>query len=180
MTTAHDVAVALRERLPGIGEVKLHKLLYYCQGVHLAHCGDKIFDETISAWDLGPVIGTLWRDERSGRTAPDPQPLTNAQLSTVGYVVSRYGALSGRDLMTLTHNEDPWKRGDEERRRRGVKRARIRIEWINEFFSQSLDEDEPRLNPDVVREWLSGITRPRQGAKPDTYEALAAWPHRGA
>jgi uncharacterized phage-associated protein len=38
---------------------KLHKLLYYCQGHHLATFGLPLFDESISAWDMGPVVGTL-------------------------------------------------------------------------------------------------------------------------
>jgi uncharacterized phage-associated protein len=58
---ARDVAAALREWLPDLGAVKLHKLLYYCQGHHLARFGEPLFADTISAWDMGPVVGTLWR-----------------------------------------------------------------------------------------------------------------------
>jgi hypothetical protein len=36
---AADVAVELRRRLPGVGVKKLHKLLYDCQGHHLADVG---------------------------------------------------------------------------------------------------------------------------------------------
>src|SRR5262249_49336794 len=64
--SARDVAPALRERLPDLGTVKLHKLLYYCQGHHLAIFGEPLFSETISAWDMGPVVGTLWRGEKDG------------------------------------------------------------------------------------------------------------------
>jgi uncharacterized phage-associated protein len=66
--SAHDVAAALRERLPGLGVKKLHKLLYYCQGHHLAVFEEPLFRETISAWDMGPVVGTLWKQERLGQT----------------------------------------------------------------------------------------------------------------
>ncbi|MGQ0776145.1 MAG: hypothetical protein ACT4NY_17255 [Pseudonocardiales bacterium] len=38
--SAHDVAAVLRDRLPGLGAKKLHKLLYYCQGHHLATFGE--------------------------------------------------------------------------------------------------------------------------------------------
>jgi uncharacterized phage-associated protein len=41
--SARDVAAALRERLPALGKVKLHKLLYYCQGHHLATFGVPLF-----------------------------------------------------------------------------------------------------------------------------------------
>ena len=61
---AHDVADALRERLPGLRTKKLHKLLYYCQGHHLAVFDEPLFRETISAWDMGPVVGELWKAEQ--------------------------------------------------------------------------------------------------------------------
>ncbi len=57
--SAHDIASALRERLPGIGKKKLHKLLYYCQGHHLATFGRPLFSEQIYAWDMGPVVAAL-------------------------------------------------------------------------------------------------------------------------
>ena len=62
--SARDVAAVLRDRLPGLGTTKLHKLLYYCQGHHLAAFGEPLFAETISAWDNGPVVGTVWRAEK--------------------------------------------------------------------------------------------------------------------
>ena len=68
--TAHTIAAELRRRLPGLGAKKLHKLLYYCQGHHLATFNRALFDETISAWDMGPVVGTLWRQEKDGDIPP--------------------------------------------------------------------------------------------------------------
>jgi len=41
--SAHDVAAALRDRLPGLPTKKLHKLLYFCQGHHLAVKGEPLF-----------------------------------------------------------------------------------------------------------------------------------------
>ena len=106
--SAEDVAAELRKRLPGVGTVKLHKLLYYAQGHHLATFGTPLFKDAISAWDMGPVVGTLWHAERENLTDDQPAPLGEAELNTVGYVVSRYGALSGTDLRHLTHSERPW------------------------------------------------------------------------
>src|SRR5918998_5536593 len=106
--SVHDVAAALRERLPGVGNKQLHKLLYYCQGHHLAGFGMAIFSENIYAWDMGPVVASLWREERYQDPRPEPHVLTEAELNTIGYVVSRYGGLSGNDLERLTHSEDPW------------------------------------------------------------------------
>lgn len=107
--TAHDVAAELRRRVRGLGVKKLHKLLYYCQGHHLAATGDTLFAETLSAWDMGPVVGRLWYEQRQGADPPalTEAPLDEAGLNTVGYVVARYGGLSGSELERLTHGELP-------------------------------------------------------------------------
>jgi hypothetical protein len=93
--SAHDVAAEIRRRLPGVPTKKLHKLLYYCQGHHLGTFGAPLFTETISAWDMGPVVGELWYREGRREPLPSGRELTEAQLNTVGYVLSRYGALTG-------------------------------------------------------------------------------------
>jgi uncharacterized phage-associated protein len=105
--SARDVAAALRVRLPGVPTKKLHKLLYYCQGHHLAHFDRPLFAGTISAWDMGPVVGQLWKAERAGAAAEPSMDLGEAELNTIGYVVSRYGALTGLDLEHLTPRRGP-------------------------------------------------------------------------
>lgn len=163
--------------------MKLHKLLYYCQGIHLAHVGEPVFPETISAWDMGPVVGSLWKAEADGTTTPATAELDNATLGTISYVISTYGNLSGADLSKLTHQEPPWIRGDEERRRRGESSARIRTEWIGDYFSNpARDEDETVMDADVIRKWLSEVAaspEPKPG-EPATRESLAAWAQRAA
>jgi uncharacterized phage-associated protein len=174
--SAHDVAAALRERLPGLPVKKLHKLLYYCQGHHLAATGEALFSETISAWDMGPVVGTLWHDERNGDPrANNPNPLSESQLNTVGYVVSRYGRLTGRDLETLTHSESPWQRADE-RRLPGAS-SRIEVPWIHEYFRAAAapDEDEMQLDSAEVMTLLEGAQERRaDDLRPDTRAKIAA------
>jgi Antitoxin SocA-like, Panacea domain len=93
--SARDVAAALRERLPSVPTKKLHKLLYYAQGHHLAVFGTPLFDESISAWDMGPVVGSLWYGEKQGQVDGDSSRLDETALNSVGYVVSRYGRLTG-------------------------------------------------------------------------------------
>lgn len=107
--SAHDVARELRGRLPGIGTAKLQKLLYYCQGWHLAANDEPMFAETIEAWAKGPVVATLWADEQHDRPIPDPQPVGDAALATIDYVIERYGRMSGEALIHQTHREEPWR-----------------------------------------------------------------------
>jgi uncharacterized phage-associated protein len=107
--SAHDVAEELRRRLPDVGVLKLHKLLYYAQGWHLTWSGRPLFREPIVAWVNGPVVRELWVDERHERGRPRPQRLDGDQARTIDYVVARYGRFSGKDLIRLTHAEDPWR-----------------------------------------------------------------------
>lgn len=65
MLSARDVAKEIRARQPGIGEVKVQKLLYYCQGHHLATFDERLFHERISAFDMGPVVGEVWYADKN-------------------------------------------------------------------------------------------------------------------
>jgi len=182
---ASAVAAALRGRLPGLSTKKLHKLLYYCQGHHLATFGQPLFSETISAWDMGPVVGQIWYAEKQGKSSQAEDRaiarLDEAALNTVGYVVSRYGALTGRDLENLTHAETPWRRADT--KRRPGESARIETQWLAEYFRSADDDGEDSLPLDApaVRRWLEGAERRLAApAKRDSLEELRARMPRSA
>lgn len=176
--SAREVAAELRRQLPGVGTVKLHKLLYYVQGHHLAAFGTPLFEETISAWDMGPVVGSLWYEERAGVADAPSIELGERELNTIGYVVSRYGALSGTDLRHLTHSEDPWREADS-RRSPGTS-ARMPVESIRNYFASGADradqdDDAIPLDADVVAAWLKdAATRLTEPAQPDSIERLRA------
>ena len=172
---ARVVAAILRERLPGVGVKKVHKLLYYCQGHHLAMFGRPLFDETVSAWDMGPVVGSLWFAEKQG-VVPVDAPSTSvgeAELNTLGYVVSRYGRLSGRDVEILSHAEDPWQRAG--RSRRPGESVRIELEWMRDYFAAGDDDDEIAIDSEVVSQWLAGAgERSQRPAAPGDPQRLRA------
>ena len=167
--SARDVAAVLRERLPGVGVKKLHKLLYYCQGHHLAQFDRPLFSESISAWDMGPVVGRLWREEREGEGPPDRLELTEAELNTIGYVVSRYGALTGWDLQNLTHAEAPWRLADEYREPH--ESVPIKPDHMKFFFKTEGapgEEDDEPLDTVELKRWLRETTaRPAEGGLDD-------------
>ena len=166
--SARDVAAVLRARLPGVGAKRLHKLLYYCQGHHLAALGEPLFRESIAAWDMGPVVDGLWAAEKRGDLGVSDAVLDEGALNTVGYVLSRYGAFSGDLLERMTHEESPWRRADASRR--PGQSAPIRPEWIRDQFAA---EVEP---------WPSGL--PASGVdaveSEDSLDDLRAWAARGA
>ncbi len=172
--SVHAVAAELRARQPGMGVVKLHKLLYLGQGHHLAVFDRLLFAEAVSAWDNGPVVGELWYREKRGLGAPSSSAaLGEAELNTIGYVMSRYGALTGRDLIHLTHSEDPWRRADVDREPRTSRP--IPPEWIREYFLGDPGDDDIVLDAVEIRAWLADAGPRRDTAGPrDDPDQVAA------
>ncbi len=180
--SAGQVAEEIRRRQPSVPRLKLHKLLYYCQGHHAAHTGGPLFRERVSAWDHGPVVGALWYED-SHSAAVDPvagdspldEPLDESALNTIGYVLSRYGRLSGRDLEVLTHHEPPWVEANARREAGGSEP--IGIDSLAAFFREADqaggDSDEVAPDSSVVRAFLERSTLGPPGTgTPDSREAL--------
>jgi len=171
--SAHDVAHILRQQLPGVGDKRLHKLLYLCQGHHVAMIGTPLFNEGLLAYDMGPVVARLWADEKAGRSLP-PVDLDDSALNTVAFVLSRYGSLSGRDLEILSHGQDPWIQADESRQGGGS--DLIALDILSDYFSVAENDDgTPWPDGEVVHAWLRGA-EDRLGLKqePDDIERLRA------
>jgi uncharacterized phage-associated protein len=175
--SAREIAAELRKRHPELPVKKLHKLLYYCQGWHTATMGEPLFSETISAWDMGPVVGQLWYSEKQHGLSSEPAKLGEAELNTIGYVLSRYGTLSGRDLESLTHSETPWLLANAARN--PGQSVKIPIETIAQFFRDHGDEDddssEQPLDAGTIAAWLKDAElRRHDGLSEDTPDALHA------
>jgi hypothetical protein len=133
---------------------------------------------------MGPVVERLWIDEKHDHAPPPPTPMDEAALNTIGYVLSRYGALTGRDLEVMTHGEPPWQLADVTRRAGG--RALIRTEWILDYFRTdgAPDDgvDEAPLDSVAVSAWLreSPVPGDPSGEPGDSLADLHAWAERGA
>ena len=124
--------------MPDAGRVKVQKLLYYCQGWHLATAGEALFEEPIEAWDLGPVVPAVFRADKYRAVAGDVRELDGAALNTVQWVVTRYGALRAKELIALTHAESPWK--DVRARGDASGWAAISHDALRAWFSESIDD----------------------------------------
>lgn len=153
MANAHDVAAAVLAEVGRVTAMKLEKLVYYCQGWHLARRGIPLFAEPIEAWREGPVVPLLYRQHRqqlyvSDWPLGDASQLTDAQLACVRWVAHEYGKFSAAELSAMTHNELPW------RAARGV-------------LPESASSSEP-LDVDLMRTYYA-----RQMASTETAVALA-------
>ena len=114
MPTVLDVATFLIQQGGAMTPAKLHKLLYYCQGHHLAWDDEALFSEVLEAWAHGPVCHDLWVQHRHlNQIEPGQLPGLTSELSeeekdTVLAVLDAYGHLGGHELGVMTQHETPW------------------------------------------------------------------------
>ena len=98
-----------------ISNLKLQKLVYYAQGIHLAATGKPLFDDVIVAWMHGPVVVDLYHEFKSngdgsidpteGYDIPKFDKDTKQLLDEVYRVLGQYSAWKLREM---THSETPW------------------------------------------------------------------------
>lgn len=171
VASARDVALEIERRLPGVGEAKLHKLLYYVQGYHLAWEQGPAFKEDIEAWELGPVVARLWRDRKHSflgklsRSVRSPKPLPKSVRNITVNVINRLGDKSGAELIEATHAEDPWRLATDGGR--NVADQEISHQSLVDFFS---------TEPDWVRQMREHVATIRDNKEfvPDPPGALDA------
>jgi len=96
--------------------LKLQKLCYYAQGVHLATKGNRLFMNDLLAWEHGPVVKEL--HERFGKRGAivlekpkakiEDLKLKKDELKILKDVYSYFGQFSAWKLRNMTHQEAPW------------------------------------------------------------------------
>lgn len=128
-----------------ISNLKLQKLLYYCQGFHLALYERPFFTEKIIKWQYGPVVPevySLYKD--FGREAIPLDPnfknnlLNQTEIELIEEVYQVYGQYSALKLMDMTHREQPWLAVDMS--------EEISLDSMKTFFKNYLVSDEKEKN----------------------------------
>jgi uncharacterized phage-associated protein len=115
--------------------LKLQKLLYYAQGLHLAMAdGEPLFAESLCAWKHGPVVKSIYLRYRRCEHRPidpparlhvDKYPPETSEILDAVY--SNYGQFSAKKLEDMTHEEPPWRATPQSRV--------ISSELLAEFFT---------------------------------------------
>lgn len=97
--------------------MKVQKLLYYAQSLHLALYDEPLFDEEIQAWRYGPVCPPAYRfySEFEAKQLPIPSkeflleiPDRNREL--LEEIWGYFGGYHAYRLSDMTHFEFPWKK----------------------------------------------------------------------
>lgn len=99
-----------------MSNLKLQKLMYYAQGLHLALHDKPLFPEKLMAWQHGPVVPELYHVFKKYGTGPLPKPqdldfsiYDDETRSLLDEVYAVYGQFSAWKLANMTHEEEPWR-----------------------------------------------------------------------
>ena len=120
--------------------LKLQKLLYYAQGMHLALYGEPLFAETIEAWQHGPVVPPVYHAFKKYAAGPirvkdgESAKLPKRARETLDEVHTVYGQFSAWRLREMTHREPPWADAYED----GVANIVITHKALKKYFKTRL------------------------------------------
>ena len=98
-----------------ITNLKLQKLLYYAQGMHLGYYDQKLFDDPVLAWNYGPVVKAVYEQYKCNNSegirffTPPVENFTTEEEDTLQFTNDAFGQFSAWKLVDMTHEEEPWK-----------------------------------------------------------------------
>ena len=108
-----DVATYILERTDTITTMKLQKLAFYSQALHLVINGTPLFPEDFHAWRGGPVAPELYAFHRGKflirpgelGNAGTSEELTEEERTLIAAVCDAMSEATGADLSQRTHAE---------------------------------------------------------------------------
>ena len=131
----------------GITHLKLQKLLYYAQGVHLAITDKKLFDDDFEAWNHGPVVRNVYdtycvfgRNQIIIPETPENRKIVSKiendpeVKNILDLVYDNFSIYTAWQLREMTHKKgSPW----EKTTNNGI----IDTDLIKEYFKQEVVEE---------------------------------------
>lgn len=129
-----------------VTNLKLQKLLFFCQGWYLALKGEPLFVGKIQAWPKGGVHYESWREyNRWGRdpisAIPDDVNI-QADVDLVNKILDEYMCVDQWILVKLSHG-DAWLEARGELPPATPSRNEVRLEWMRrEFMKMAAEREE--------------------------------------
>ncbi len=167
--------------------MKVQKLLYYAQSIHLALYDEPLFAEQIQAWRYGPVCPPAYRfySEFEAKQLPIPEPellleIPQEKKELLEEVWQYFGGYHAYRLSDMTHLEFPWKKARKGLPPQASSTEPILLEDMKALGHQKLDlieRDHPayesvmsevlkdtsdskhsnRISKGEVRDWLNSL-----------------------
>ena len=133
--------------------MKVQKLLYYAQSLHLALYNEPLFAEEIQAWRYGPVCPPAYKfySEFEAKQLPIPDKESLLQLprekkELLEEIWEYFGGYHAYKLSDMTHVEFPWKKARKGLPPQASSTEPIQLNDMKELGYQKLDRIE-RDNP---------------------------------
>ncbi len=136
---SYFISLGLGENEDYMTNLRLNKLMYFTQAWSLVLHDKPLFREAIEAWQLGPVIPSVYRKYRTCGKNPIVEVDPSFSLDMLSYdeqqllfaVMARYGEYSTHGLVDITHKPgSPWDQAFSH----GIQT--IQVEDIKAFFSK--------------------------------------------
>jgi len=137
--------------------MKVQKLLYYAQSLHLALYNEPLFAEEIQAWRYGPVCPPAYNfySEFEAKQLPIPDKESLLQLprekkELLEEIWEYFGGYHAYKLSDMTHLEFPWKKARKGLPPQASSTEPIQLNDMKELGYQKLERIE-RDNPAYKR-----------------------------
>lgn len=144
---ANALLIRAQEKDISISNLKLQKLVYYCQGFTLALTGQRLFDEKIEAWEHGPVAPAIYYEFKhfgndlitvdANQDVVDQ--LEQTFVNIIDFVLEKFGRFKAWHLRNKTHQESPW-RAHYDTTTQTLDGLEITEEQLLSFFNQEIDK----------------------------------------
>ena len=127
--------------------LKLQKILYYAQGWYLANFDTPLFEDTIEAWRYGPAIRSVYQEFKDSGSSVLDTPIEEWEINEIDKDTKNfldeiwkiYKQYSGSDLITLTHNEEPYKQARKNVKEGDSSEIEISKLSMQNFFKEKLN-----------------------------------------
>jgi uncharacterized phage-associated protein len=154
--------------------MKVQKLLYYAQSLHLALYDEPLFDAEIQAWRYGPVCPPAYRfySEFEAKQLPIPNQelllqIPDEKKRLLEEIWGYFGGYHAYRLSDMTHLEFPWKKARKGLPPEASSTEPILLEDMKALGYQKLDlieRDHPAYEPvmsEILQDALSSESSTR-------------------
>lgn len=119
MYSAKDIAAYVVWRENGcdrsVNNLRLQKLLYFIQAQFLVDTGGPCFDDEMQAWDIGPVVPSVYHEYKYFGSSSIPLHVIApfilgccGDMELIDHILDRCAEYRTSDLMYITHRQTPW------------------------------------------------------------------------
>ncbi len=173
MTTALTVASYIRSRIPS-SMWSLQKLTYFSQAWSLGINGRRLFDESVRAWRDGPVVASVYREDRHRYIPKYEGGLSESDRALIDAVLVKYSGMTSQQLIDLSHEDKPWQDArlgaapsaytDNPMSTKAIQRLYVAraisgegVPNVAAPFTPVSDEDAARAGAEVVARWKTAL-----------------------